>query len=198
MAQADGVYLLCLPSHTTHILQPLDVGVFKSFKTNFSKACSTYLATNPGRVVTTDKLALLVAEAWPSSFTPVNIMSFKKCGVFPLNPSEVSDRQTAPSKTFCQQNCKTGTALTESENPLFSPEKEALFRKRYREGYDIVNPGYNAWLRINHPEVSSVNDSTSSSLKTHCSKESCKSQATSTDLLSDILVLPCPAEWTCM
>ena len=91
---------------------------------------------------------------------------------FPLNPSEVSDRQTAPSKTFCQQNCKIGTALTESENPLFSPEKEALFRKRYREGYDIVNPEYNAWLRINHPEVSSVNDSTSSSLKTHGSKES--------------------------
>ena len=93
---------------TPHILQPLDITTFKSCKTNFSKACSTYLATNPERVVTTDKLALLVVEAWPSSFTPVNIMSgFKKCGVFLLNPSEVSDRQTAPSKTFCQQNCKT-------------------------------------------------------------------------------------------
>ena len=31
-------------------------------------------------------------------------------------------------------------------------------------------------------------------MKTHCSKESCKSQATSTDLLSDILVLPRPAD----
>ena len=115
---------------TPHILQPLDITTFKSCKTNFSKACSTYLATNPERVVTTDKLALLVVEAWPSSFTPVNIMSgFKKCGVFLLNPSEVSDRQTAPSKTFCQQNCKTGTALTESENPLFSPEKRSTVQE---------------------------------------------------------------------
>jgi len=32
LAKANDVHLLCLPSHTTHILQPLDVGVFKSFK----------------------------------------------------------------------------------------------------------------------------------------------------------------------
>ena len=28
----NDVHLLCLPSHTSHILQPLDIGVFKSFK----------------------------------------------------------------------------------------------------------------------------------------------------------------------
>ena len=37
LAQSSDVHLLCLPSHTTHILQPLDVGVFKSFKSYFSK-----------------------------------------------------------------------------------------------------------------------------------------------------------------
>lgn len=46
-----GVHLLCLPSHTTHVLQPLDVGMFTSFKRNFSKACSKYLAAHPGRVI---------------------------------------------------------------------------------------------------------------------------------------------------
>ena len=38
-AKSNGIHLLCLPSHTSHILQPLDVGVFKSFKNFFSKAC---------------------------------------------------------------------------------------------------------------------------------------------------------------
>ena len=75
LARDNGVHLLCLPSHTTHILQPLDVGVFKLFKSNFSKACTTYIAANPGRVITSDKLAFLVAEAWPHSFTAVNVMS---------------------------------------------------------------------------------------------------------------------------
>ena len=62
LARANNIHLLCLPSHTSHILQPLDVGVFKSFKSNFSKSCSSYRAAHPGRVITTDdKLASLVA-----------------------------------------------------------------------------------------------------------------------------------------
>ena len=43
LARANEVHLPCLPLHTTHILQPLDVGVFKSFKTNFLKhAANTF------------------------------------------------------------------------------------------------------------------------------------------------------------
>ena len=100
-ARANSIYILCLPAHTTHILQPLDIGVFKSFKSNFSKSCSQYMADHPGRVITTNILASLVAEAWPLSFTQLNIMSgFKKCGLFPLNPSAVDDRQSAPSRAF--------------------------------------------------------------------------------------------------
>ena len=37
-SKVNGIFILCLPSHTSHILQPLDIGVFKSFKTYFSKA----------------------------------------------------------------------------------------------------------------------------------------------------------------
>ena len=48
LACANNVDLLCLPAHTTHILQPLDVGVFKSFKAHFSKTCHKHLATNLG------------------------------------------------------------------------------------------------------------------------------------------------------
>ena len=92
LARENDVHLLCLPAHTTHILQPLDVGVFKSFKAHFSKACHKYLAANPGRVITTDIIAALVGEAWPLSVTPLNIMSgFKKCGIYPINPGEVKD-----------------------------------------------------------------------------------------------------------
>ena len=59
------------------------------------------LANNPGQVITPEKLALLVAEAWPTTFTPVNIMAgFKKAGVHPLNPGVVSDRQIAHSKVY--------------------------------------------------------------------------------------------------
>ena len=100
-ARANNVHLLCLPSHTTHVLQPLDIGVFKSFKSHFSKACASHIAKHPGRVITVDLLASLVGEVYPHAFTSLNIMSgFRKSGLFPLNPSIVDDRQLAPSKAF--------------------------------------------------------------------------------------------------
>ena len=73
------------------MLQPLDVGVFKSFKENFRKAC--HHLCKGGRVVTDQDITDLVVEAWPMSVMPVNLVSgFKKCGIYPLNPSEVEDR----------------------------------------------------------------------------------------------------------
>ena len=86
LARSNGVHILCLPAHTTHLLQPLDVGVFKSFKVFFSKACSSYLSKHPGHVITTDMIASLVSSAYRSAFTPTNIIAgFRKTGVFPLN-----------------------------------------------------------------------------------------------------------------
>ena len=51
-ARENVIHLLCLPSHGTHILQPLDVSVMSSLKLHFSKACKDFLAKNPGRVIT--------------------------------------------------------------------------------------------------------------------------------------------------
>lgn len=78
-ARANEIHLLCLPSHTSHVLQPLDVGAFKSFKSFFSKVCTQYMAKNPGRVITEDILSSLVGSALAQSHTPINIFSgFKK------------------------------------------------------------------------------------------------------------------------
>ena len=156
LAQSSDVHLLCLPSHTTHVLQPLDVGAFKG---NWSKACSKYLAANPGRVITSDKLASLIADAWPLSLTTLNIMSgFKKTGIYPINPSEVTDRQLAPSKLFEQPSTKSSqdadlASDSPTKDPLFSPDKVELYKKRYEEGYDLDDPSYTAWLKIYLPRL---------------------------------------------
>ena len=44
---ANDACVLCLPAHTTHLLQPLDVGAFKSLKAYFSKAWISYLSHHP-------------------------------------------------------------------------------------------------------------------------------------------------------
>ena len=96
-SKANDLYILSLPSHTTHVLQPLNIGVFKSSKTHFSKASARYMADHPGQVITTD--LSLVADAWPHSFTKLNIMSgfIRKSGLFTCI---VDDRCAAPSRVF--------------------------------------------------------------------------------------------------
>ena len=71
---------------------------------------SQVLIAKPGRVITTEVIASLLAKAWPVSCTPVNIMSgFQRSGAFPLNPGEVTDCQMAPSKGFYKRSPNTST-----------------------------------------------------------------------------------------
>lgn len=102
----------------------------------------------PGRVITEDILATVVAEAFAQSHTPVNILGgFKKSGIHPFNPGEVSDRQVAPSKALVEPSCQ----------PLaFSPEQISLLEKRYAEGYDVLDQTYLAWKSANYSSPESV------------------------------------------
>ena len=145
LARANDIHMLCLPAHTTHLLQPLDVGVFKSLKTHYYKACKAYISDNAGRVITSEVIASLLAVAWSKSFTPVNIMSgFRKSGVYPLNPGEITDRELAPSMLTHPEK--------EADKLPCSQDLESLFQRRYEEGYDVYDAKYIDWLRLNHPE----------------------------------------------
>lgn len=65
LAQDNGVQFLCLSAHTTHVDQPLGVGIFKPLKSNLSKACTAYLVSHPGQVLTSEVLASLLCASVP-------------------------------------------------------------------------------------------------------------------------------------
>ena len=135
---------------------------------------------------------MLVAKAYLSSFTPVNIMDgFKKSGVFPLNPGAISEQQIAPSLAL---KTPAKSSDSSSEPALFSPEKEVIFKKRYEEHYDLRDPEYECWLKINHPE--DVSESASEISKTSSKPTSFPKSNSSpiSDALSEILVYPKPQE----
>ena len=54
-ARNSEVHMLCILAHTTHILQPLDVGVFKPFKSAYNKVRKKLMADHPHRVITMDQ-----------------------------------------------------------------------------------------------------------------------------------------------
>ena len=185
-ARSNNIHMLCLPSHTSHILQPLDVGVFKSFKSFFSKACRQYMAKNVGRVITEDILASVVGSAIAQSHTPLNILGgFKKAGIYPFNPGEVIDRQLAPSK-----------ALKKPETQSFSPDQIKLFKQRFEEGYDVPDPEYLAWRSAKHPSPGSVSSEASTAYAATFSSTPVSigntSHRSSEEVLNELLTLPQP------
>ena len=62
-ARDVGVDMLTLPSHTSHVLQPLDVAVFKLFKIAFRSIRDQSSFHNQGRPVRKEDLATWVSQA---------------------------------------------------------------------------------------------------------------------------------------
>lgn len=90
--QDNKIILLCLPSHTTHYLQPLDRSFFKSLKTNYYAACNNFMKTNPSRKLTRLQFGKLLGHAWGRSATVENGMSaFRATGISPFNQDAIPD-----------------------------------------------------------------------------------------------------------
>ncbi|KAI0235680.1 hypothetical protein LSAT2_013758, partial [Lamellibrachia satsuma] len=97
-AQKHNIILFLLPAHTSHLLQPLDVGVFGLFKVSYYNECRNYLRKHPGQIITRYDVCRLTANALSHTMIPGNIIgSFKRTGIYPFNASVVTDEQLAPS-----------------------------------------------------------------------------------------------------
>jgi hypothetical protein len=94
-AKNNNIILFVLPPHTSHALQPLDVGCFGPFKSVYYNECNLYMASTRGQVITKYNIAELSSKAYLKTMTPVNITSgFRKAGVCPLDRSKVSNNYT--------------------------------------------------------------------------------------------------------
>lgn len=97
-ARDNGICLLSFPPHTTHRLQPLDVGVFGPFKSFCAVSFNDWLTSNPGQTISVKNIPQLTNLPYQKAFTPSNILnSFKKTGLWPLNRLIFSDDDFAPS-----------------------------------------------------------------------------------------------------
>ena len=51
LARENQIILLCLPPHTTHALQPLDVSVFKALKAHFARSLRAFCVSKKNFMV---------------------------------------------------------------------------------------------------------------------------------------------------
>lgn len=80
----EQIYICFFPPHTSHILQPLDRGVFHVLKRSFAK--ELFIMQTLAGVPTLAGRVELIKTVWEKSVTPTIIQnSFKHAGIFPLD-----------------------------------------------------------------------------------------------------------------
>ena len=120
LAVEHNCIILCLPPHTTHEAQPLDVGVFAPLKVQWTRVCHEFYQKYPGSVVTKFNFSRLFSQAWCLAVTPVNIISgFRRAGVYPLDRNVLT--------------------LTEVCNPPTALESEALSSSNTTTVASVIN-----------------------------------------------------------
>ena len=171
-AEAE-IIIFCLPLHTAHVAQPLDVSFLGPLKQHWSKVCHSYMTSNPGKVVTKFQFCSLLNQAWFKAINPAtNISGFREVGVCPFNATAIqpysdvlSDENSCSSSNEASGNeVISNQSLTEknaefivnenssSHQYTFTEEDICLFQNRFENGYGLYHDNlYVDWLRQEHP-----------------------------------------------
>ncbi|CAB1099762.1 unnamed protein product [Ectocarpus sp. CCAP 1310/34] len=99
LARSLNIHLVQLPSHMSHITQPLDVAGFGCFKNELTKAIQAFLATHGGALPRKRDMASVIGQAWSTSFTPdINKASFAGAGLWPVDKERALSRLLKPKR----------------------------------------------------------------------------------------------------
>ena len=96
LAEQHKIIILCLPPHTTHALQPCDVGAFGPLSRSYKKEVSKLAKLNVP--IRKDNVLQVYSRARLLSLKDTTIKaSFRKTGIHPFNSAALSDKSFAPA-----------------------------------------------------------------------------------------------------
>jgi DDE superfamily endonuclease/Tc5 transposase DNA-binding domain len=96
-AADNDIVILCLPSHTTHCLQPLDKSFFKPLKGAWNDVTNNWMRIHKKKL-TRNNFGEVLKPAWDrvTSKSSNGSNGFKRCGIYPF------DRNAIPAEMFIE------------------------------------------------------------------------------------------------
>ncbi|XP_030752878.1 uncharacterized protein LOC115879955 [Sitophilus oryzae] len=96
-AEPLGIHLLCLPSNTTHELQPLDKSV-SLFRTYWDEELLRYWDKYPDRKMNKERFSEVFTPVWSRWMTMANIThGFRTTGIYPFDKNVIPEHAYGPS-----------------------------------------------------------------------------------------------------
>ena len=99
LAVENNIEIAKLPAHSTHLLQPLDVSVFKPLKEAYDKEAHN-LFLSQRRYITKRDFPTLLSKTWKTFKPTTAINGFKKTGIIPFSRDVIPVTSLAPSHPF--------------------------------------------------------------------------------------------------
>ena len=128
-AKEHGVTIFSFPPHTTHLIQPLDVGVFGPLKQVWSRVLKEYKFETMGARVDKEVFPSLVAKMWPQVLLPEHLIGgFRAAGLHPLSREAITPKKLKTSKPFLQQEPPQSSTCTPRQTPVQHPPLPQLPR----------------------------------------------------------------------
>ncbi|KAF0311201.1 Jerky -like [Amphibalanus amphitrite] len=125
LAKDNNITVVCLPPHTSHAIQPLDVAVFKPVKVAWAQILKRW--QRESRLVAVDKSVFptLISQLW-KELDPVHaVAGFRGSGLFPVDAEKVRSRMVGPGSTSRDDIPSPDEALQDAVLSVLSPEQSS-------------------------------------------------------------------------
>ncbi|XP_046547260.1 MFS-type transporter clz9-like [Haliotis rubra] len=107
-AKEHTILLFILPAHTSHVLQPLDVGCFDPFERIYNNECHQFMRSNACTGIDRYSVCDLACRAYGKALSPDNLRSsFRKSGIYPFEPLAVDKSAFIPAKVLKKAALRT-------------------------------------------------------------------------------------------
>jgi hypothetical protein len=130
----NNIITLCMPPHSSHILQPLDVGCFGPLKTAYGRQIEDMMRVHITHITKLDFFPAFYA-AFQAAMTEKNIQGgFRGTGLVPFDPQNVILKLNIKLKTPTPPNSRPGTAQPwvskTPNNPTEAASQSEFVKKR--------------------------------------------------------------------